>query len=208
MSVSGCGGVCRKGPVSRDHAPDKVNGTDIRITEADRPLTCGFPFVEPPSGRPDSHSHSDVRASLAARCVSGRCHGAGMTIAVAELLAYFRSAWGADTCYPDSRDDWTPQNPARDQCGMTALVVQDILGGDLVIGEVQVGGIQVGHHYWNRLSDGSEVDLTADQFRPDEEVVAGRCVARPPDAPRRHREQYELLRRRVLEALAAEARPE
>ncbi|WP_435889257.1 YunG family protein [Streptosporangium canum] len=61
-------------------------------------------------------------------------------------------------------------------------------------------------HYWNRLPDGSEVDLTADQFRPDEEVVGGRVVARPPDAPRRHREQYELLRERVLEALAADAR--
>nr|WP_203886282.1 hypothetical protein [Planotetraspora kaengkrachanensis] len=89
---------------------------------------------------------------------------------------------------------------------MTALVVQDILDGDLIIGEVHVGGVQIGHHYWNRLPDGSEVDLTADQFRPDEEVVGGRVVARPPDAPRRHREQYELLRERVLEALAADAR--
>jgi hypothetical protein len=31
---------------------------------------------------------------------------------------------------------------------MTALV-EDILGGDLVIGEVHVGGVQIGHHYWN-----------------------------------------------------------
>jgi hypothetical protein len=129
-----------------------------------------------------------------------------MAITVDELRPHVRSAWGADTCYPDSREEWTPQNPARDQCGMTALVVQDILGGDLVIGDVHVGGVRVGHHYWNRLPDGSDVDLTADQFRPDEVVVAGTVVARPPDAPRRHREQYELLRGRVLEALAADAR--
>ncbi|GAA1241180.1 hypothetical protein GCM10009657_16230 [Oryzihumus leptocrescens] len=129
-----------------------------------------------------------------------------MAITADELRPYFRSAWGADTCYPDSREEWTPLNPARDQCGMTALVVQDVLGGDLIIGEVHVGGVHVGHHYWNQLPEGSEVDLTADQFRPDEEVVAGRVVARPPDAPRRHREQYALLRGRVFAALAADAR--
>ncbi len=64
-----------------------------------------------------------------------------MAITADQLRPYFRSAWGADTSYPDS----PPQNPARDQCGMTALV-EDILGGDLVIGEVHVGGVQIGHH--------------------------------------------------------------
>ncbi|MGW4638176.1 YunG family protein [Sphaerisporangium sp. NPDC004334] len=141
--------------------------------------------------------------------MSGRCLGemcqrhmawSGMPITADELRPYFRSAWGADTCHPDSREEWSPQNPARDQCGMTALVVQDILGGDLILGEVHVGGVQIGHHYWNRLPDGFEVDFTADQFRPDEQVVGGRVVARPPDAPRRHREQYEHLRERVREA--------
>jgi hypothetical protein len=65
-----------------------------------------------------------------------------MAITAEELRPYFRSAWGADTCYPESRAEWTPHNPARDQCGMTALVVQDMLGGDLIIGEVHVGGVQ------------------------------------------------------------------
>ena len=129
-----------------------------------------------------------------------------MAITADELRPYIRSAWGADTCYPDSRDEWTPENPARDQCGMTALVVHDVLGGDLVLGEVRVSGVKVGHHYWNRLPDGTEVDLTSDQFRPEEVVGGGRVVVRPPDAPHRHREQYELLRQRVLDALAAHAR--
>jgi hypothetical protein len=126
-----------------------------------------------------------------------------MPITADELHRHFLAAWGPDTCYPDMSEEWTPENPSRDQCGMTALVVQDILGGDLIIAEVHVDGDQVGHHYWNRLPDGSEVDLTGDQFRPDEKVVGGTVIARPPDAPRYHREQYELLRRRILNALDA-----
>ncbi|WP_405058735.1 hypothetical protein OG474_39225 [Kribbella sp. NBC_01505] len=115
-----------------------------------------------------------------------------------ELQVLLRAAWGADTCYPESSAEWRAEDPARDQCGMTALVVQDLLGGELVLGEVQVAGSKVGNHYWNRLPDGSEVDLTAEQFRPGEVIANGRVVVRPPDAPRRHREQYELLRDRVF----------
>lgn len=101
-------------------------------------------------------------------------------------------------------EEWSPENPARDQCGMTALVVQDVLGGELVLAEVHVNGVQIGHHYWNRLPDGSDVDLTSDQFLPEEQVVGREVVVRPPDGPRRHREQYELLRTRVFEALGAD----
>ena len=126
-----------------------------------------------------------------------------MTTTAEGLLPHFRSAWGPDTCYPDSRDEWSPDNPSRDQCGMTALVVQDVLGGDLVLAEVHVDGVKVGHHYWNVLPDGSKLDLTGDQFLPEEEVVGGTVVVRPPEGPRRHREQYELLRERVLTSLAA-----
>lgn len=131
-----------------------------------------------------------------------------MTITVEEIRRHFLTAWGPDTCYPHMKDEWTPENPSRDQCGMTALVVQDIFGGDLILAEVHVDGAQIGHHYWNRLPDGSDVDLTADQFRPNETVVGARVVVRPPDAPRYHREQYELLRRRVFDAMQTAWAPE
>ena len=126
-------------------------------------------------------------------------------LTVEELRARLRAAWGPDTCYPDSSEDWRPDNPARDQCGMTALVVQDLLGGELILGEVHVDGTKVGNHYWNRIPDGTELDLTAEQFLPGEVVANGRVVIRPPDAPRRHRAQYELLRDRVVRGLAATA---
>ncbi|GAA2117432.1 hypothetical protein GCM10009802_18500 [Streptomyces synnematoformans] len=75
-----------------------------------------------------------------------------------------RSSWGADTCTPEFRAHWTPGNPARDQCGTTALVVNDLLGGELLRGEVLVDGRRTDYHWWNRLGMGVEVDLTREQF--------------------------------------------
>ncbi|MGW3608218.1 YunG family protein, partial [Micromonospora sp. NPDC005161] len=60
--------------------------------------------------------------------------------------------------------DWHPDNAARGQCGATALIIQDLLGGELILGEVVARDAKVGYHYWNRLPDGRDVDLTADQF--------------------------------------------
>ena len=114
------------------------------------------------------------------------------------LRPALRAAWGPDTCDPNDLPNWHPGNPSRGQCGTTALVVHDLLGGELILGEVHEDEARVGFHYWNRLPDGTEVDLTRDQFLPGETVTGGRIVARPADAPRRCRGQYELLRHRVL----------
>jgi len=114
-----------------------------------------------------------------------------------------RASWGADTCDPVDRLDWRPDNPARGQCGVTALVLHDLFGGELVLGEVHVEGERTGAHYWNRFGAGLEVDLTRGQFRQGEEVVGGRTLQRPDGPPRRCREEYDLLRERVLAHLAA-----
>jgi hypothetical protein len=128
-------------------------------------------------------------------------------LSVEVLRPLLRAAWGADTCDPHDLERWWPGNPARGQCGVTALVVQDLLGGELILGAVHVEGAKVGHHYWNRLPDGTEVDFTADQFHADEVVAGGRLQHRPPEAPGRCREQYELLRTRVFGALPAGLAP-
>ena len=117
------------------------------------------------------------------------------------LRPVLRAAWGPDTCDPHDLPDWRPDNPARGQCGVTALVVHDLFGGELILGEVLVDGARTGSHYWNRLPDGTEVDLTAEQFHPGEVIAGGAPQRRPPDAPRRCREQYGTLSRRVLAAL-------
>lgn len=95
---------------------------------------------------------------------------------------------------------WQPENPAKGQCGVTALVVNDLLGGDLVRGEVYVAGQWSDYHWWNRLESGVEIDLTREQFRRGETVVGGTTVVRPPSISRL-REEYELLRARTWAAL-------
>lgn len=72
------------------------------------------------------------------------------------VLARICAAWRADTSFwPDS---WEPANPAHGQCAVTALAVQDWLGGDIIHGIV--AGVE---HYWNRRGE-VELDLTASQF--------------------------------------------
>ena len=51
-----------------------------------------------------------------------------------------RAAWGPDTCAPEDIPDWCSDNPARGQCGTTALVLNDFFGGDLMWGDVHRDG--------------------------------------------------------------------
>lgn len=118
----------------------------------------------------------------------------------APLAAALRASWAADTCSPDdvARAGWQPDNPAWGHCDITALLLHDLLGGELMLGEVRHGADQQGFHWWNRLASGVEIDLTRSQFVDGQRVVAARAVTRPsgPPPPRRA-EEYRLLRERV-----------
>lgn len=117
---------------------------------------------------------------------------------LSEIDRAVRAGWSRDTCDPVDLPDWTPADPSRGQCGTTALVVHDLLGGELLIARVlRTDGSQQGVHYWNRLAGGVEVDLTREQFSTDEIVQAPQVADRPAGNPNRLREQYLLLRGRV-----------
>jgi hypothetical protein len=119
-----------------------------------------------------------------------------------DLAAAIRAAWALDTCDPVDADDWSAANPSRGQCGSTALTIHDLLGGELLIAEVlRADGSRQGVHYWNLLPDGTEIDLTREQFASDELVQEPQTVRRPPGLPTRGAEQYLTMRRRVLAAL-------
>jgi hypothetical protein len=114
-----------------------------------------------------------------------------------DLDKALRASWAADTSSPDNQTDWEPGNPAWGHCDITALIVHDIFGGDLVFGEVYLDGDQRGFHWWNRLPSGVELDLTREQFRDGQIVNAARVVERPP-GPLRRWDEYLLLRKRVI----------
>jgi len=120
-------------------------------------------------------------------------------LTLVEIERAIRSAWCPETS--DDPDEWGHANPARGQCGVTALVVRDYLGGDLLIAPVipADGRAPTERHCWNRLPSGIEVDLTFEQFRHGE--LLGRAEVREPLAQSRGRERYELLRSRVAELL-------
>ncbi|MFE2527564.1 alpha/beta fold hydrolase [Streptomyces sp. NPDC059382] len=123
---------------------------------------------------------------------------------LADLEAAIRSGWSAETCSPDDveRAPWTAENPAWGHCDITALVVQDLVGGELMVGEVWSEGRQQGFHCWNVLPGGMSVDLTREQFRLGQTVTRGRPMGKRPSGrlPRRW-EEYRLLRRRVIDRL-------
>ena len=53
---------------------------------------------------------------------------------------------------------WSPENPASGQCNVTALLVHDLFGGDIL-----KTPLPDGEHFYNRI-DGARYDFTASQF--------------------------------------------
>jgi hypothetical protein len=111
------------------------------------------------------------------------------------LLAALHQAWS-----PASSRHWRPDNPALGQCDVTALVVQDWLGG-----EVLKTPLPAGWHVHNRIAD----------RRPDLTAAQSTAPIRYADLPSRRGEafagtlpgQCPALAARLLQALAAAAVP-
>lgn len=122
-----------------------------------------------------------------------------------ELDRALRASWAADTCSPDDqeREPWSPDNPAWGHCDITALLVHDLFGGDLLVGEVEHDGVRQGYHWWNALPSGIQLDATREQFRRGQRVGNARAVTRPPGPLPRRWAEYLLLRERVAAHLGA-----
>ncbi len=127
-------------------------------------------------------------------------------ISMEALRAAVRESWSIETCDPTDVAEWTPANPSRGQCAVTAMVVHDQFGGQLLEAEVHFddGSLQ-GFHYWNRLA-GGDVDLTGEQFTSHELLQEPRVVERLPEFPWRAEEQYLKFRKRVDDALKRQPR--
>lgn len=75
------------------------------------------------------------------------------------FIKAIEKSWGKDTAYRKDAPYWTPENPSRGQCAITALLVNEYYGGKIYSG-VSDNGI---YHYWNVIN-GEKIDLTEKQF--------------------------------------------
>ncbi len=66
---------------------------------------------------------------------------------------YLLKSWSIETS-----SKWTADNPYRGQCGVTALVINDLLGGNILRTEVEGQW-----HFYNRI-DSERYDFTSKQF--------------------------------------------
>ncbi|HEY4254551.1 MAG TPA: hypothetical protein VGM87_25335 [Roseomonas sp.] len=116
-----------------------------------------------------------------------------MAVTVETLVALLPQAWSRD-----SSSQWQLKNPAAGQCGVTALLVQDLLGGEIL--KTRLGSAW---HFYNRL-DGRRHDLTESQFAAPiayDDVATDWTDAMTDTSPR----QYAALRARALALLAERA---
>jgi hypothetical protein len=118
-----------------------------------------------------------------------------------DLDRALRASWAADTASPDDRPEWQPRNPAWGHCDISTLLIHDLFGGDLMVGEVYLEGRQHGFHWWNVLPSGVQLDVTHEQFRRGQTVTGARVVERPPGPLPRRWDDYLLLRERVARHL-------
>jgi hypothetical protein len=117
-----------------------------------------------------------------------------------ETEAAIRAAWGRDTS--DDPDEWSEENPARGQCAVTALLIRELLGGEILVANVLRDGRRVDRHAWNRLPSGLTLDLTREQFTNGEHL--GEPAAEEPILTHRNPERVATLRARVRARLELE----
>ena len=70
------------------------------------------------------------------------------------IISVLRKCWSIK-----SSSLWTEKNPAQGQCGVTALVINDFYGGEILKTNLSNGQ----WHYYN-LIDGKRYDFTKSQF--------------------------------------------
>jgi hypothetical protein len=134
--------------------------------------------------------------------MNGSATEAGNEISLEVLQSAIRASWCLETCDPTDAADWAVTNSSLGHCAVSALVVHDFFGGELLEAEVLFqNGAHQGFHYWNRLA-GVEVDLTREQFQGHELVQEPQVIDRLPEFPWKAEEQYRVFRERVKAALA------
>ena len=110
-----------------------------------------------------------------------------------KLIVAIKKSWIVESSLLPK--EWFEINPARGQCAVTALIVQDYLGGDILKSDVLGNNDS---HFYNKLKSEEILDLTSSQFAADvifetEKLADRNKILSWPGT----RKRYELLRKRV-----------
>lgn len=106
-----------------------------------------------------------------------------MLKAMIKLRDLFEKCWCEQTIW--RKNEFDSERLSAGQCYVTSLVLYDIFGGDLISAEI-FRDDKYQSHYWFRLPDGMEFDLTSDQFDGDgihtlpEKMIYERWIVRKP----------------------------
>ena len=106
-----------------------------------------------------------------------------------EFLNILYKCWSVD-----SSSKWSLDNPAKGQCGVTALIVNDFFGGEILKNQTTIGW-----HYYNRINN-KRFDLTKSQFLKEPsylDILSSREEAFSDT----NIEQYKYLKDRVVNYL-------
>jgi hypothetical protein len=93
-----------------------------------------------------------------------------------------------------SSSKWDINNPASGQCGVSSLIVNDLLGG-----EIRKTFLPEGWHFYNVIQ-GKRYDFTVSQFST-KIFYEDRCSTREEALKDTNISQYSYLKRRVYEQL-------
>ena len=80
---------------------------------------------------------------------------------LAQVIEALEQSWSAETRYPGVK--WDRKNPARGQCAVSAMIVQDYFGGDLKRYSVLLDKTEE-KHFVNAINDEVIVDVTRSQY--------------------------------------------
>lgn len=108
------------------------------------------------------------------------------SLSLLDLYERLRRSWSVET-----GRHWRQDNPASGQCGVTALVIQDALGGEIL--KTDVNGAW---HFYNQV-DGRRVDFTMSQFDSPilyDDLPSNRTEAKRDTTPA----QYRVLQERMM----------
>lgn len=119
---------------------------------------------------------------------------------------FLKKSWSRESS--SSKESWSAENPALGQDAATALIAQEVFGGDIVLSEFQDAEGRRVSHYKNLVA-GRELDFTAQQFPEGTTIPAGLPSTTSFTSTREYllsnadiHERYERLKKQLLNHLS------